>query len=163
MASKIVATKTYRADFSVLNKVKDVSFGDQFNHILPNKDAYQYVTSMNDAYRNFEVILDQGEQRVERFGLDAMVVKRMLMTKNINTLGLFLGINKKEKMTTVFIGMDSNNNSLINASTDVSYAEKVFDGTLPCPDACDECKACVQYCDSPWGMCCKRENCDGYN
>jgi hypothetical protein len=44
---------------------------------------------MNDAYRNFEAILDQGGQRVERFGLDAMVVKRMLMTKNINTLGLF--------------------------------------------------------------------------
>ena len=54
-------------------------------------------------------------------------------------------------MTTVFIGMDANNNSLINASTDVSIAGKVFDAILPCPDLCDEPTRCAQYCDSTWG------------
>jgi hypothetical protein len=66
-------------------------------------------------------------------------------------------------MTTVFIGMDANNNSLINASTDVSIAGKVFDATLPCPDLCDEPTRCTQYCDSTCGLCCKKQDCDGSN
>jgi len=155
VASKIVAAKAYQADFSVFNTVADVSFGDKFNHILKNKDAYQYVTAMKAAYNNFEATLDQEGQRVERFGLDAMVVKRMLMTKNIHTLSLFLGQNNKQKMTTVFIGMDTNNNLLIDASTDISTAGKAFDFTQPCPSTCDgPCTYCEQFCDSPWWMCC---------
>lgn len=163
VTSKIISTRTYQADFSVFNTVKEVSFGSGFNHILPNKDAYQYLTSMKAAYSNFEATLDQEGQRVERFGLDAMVVKRMLMTKNIHTLGLFLGKNNKEKMTTVFVGMDFNNNLLIDESTDISTAGKAFDFTEPCPSTCDECRRCVQYCDSPWWMCCKDEDCISSN
>ncbi|PHS04340.1 MAG: hypothetical protein COA88_13620 [Kordia sp.] len=154
VTSKIVSTKTYQANFSVFNTVKDISFGDKFNHILTNKDAYQYLTAMKSAYNNFEASLDQEGQRVERFGLDAMVVKRMLMTQNIHRLGLFLGQNKKQKMTTVFIGMDQGNNLLIDASTDISTAGKAFDFTSPCPSFCDSCTYCKQYCDSPWWMCC---------
>jgi len=158
VASGIVATKTYQADFSIFNRVKEVSFGDQFNHMLTNKDAYQYLTSMQEGYNNFEAILDQEGQRVERFGLDAMVVKRMLMTKNIHTLGLFLGKNNQEKMTTVFIGMDKENNLLIDASTDISTAGKAFDFTAPCPNDCEVAiNVCAQYCDSPWWMCCRYE------
>ena len=157
VTSKIISTQTYQADFSVFNRVEDVSFGNEFNHILPNKDTYQYVTSMKVAYNNFEAILDQEGQRVERFGLDAMVVKRMLMTKNINTLGLFLGKNKKEKMTTVFIGMDQGNNLLIDASTDISTAGRAYDFTRPCPPDCGDSPKCAQYCDSPWWMCCRYE------
>ena len=152
--STIVTTKTYQADFSIFNTVEEVSFGDEFNHILKNKDAYQYVTAMESGYANLEAALDQEGQRVERFGLDAMVVKRMLMTKKIHTLGLFLGQNNKDKMTTVFIGMDANNNLLIDNSTDISTAGKAFDFTSPCPSVCDPCSFCEQYCDSPWWMCC---------
>jgi len=135
--SKIITTKNYQADFSIFNTVAEVYFGEKFNHILPNKDAYEYVTSMKAAYNNFEAVLDQEGQRVERFGLDAMVVKRMLLTQNINRLGLFLGKNKKQKMTTVFIGMDANNNLLIDANTDISTGGKAFDFTHPCPTTCD--------------------------
>jgi len=156
VTSTIVTTKQYRTDFSVFNTIEGVSFGDKFNHILPNKDAYEYLTSVKKAYRNFEAVLDQEGQRVERFGLYTMVVKRMLMTKNIHTLGLFLGKNDKEKMTTVFIGMDKDNNLLIDSSTDISTAGKAFDFSQPCPTTCDESfNICAQYCDSPWWMCCK--------
>ena len=92
---------------------------------------------MKSGYNNFEAILDQEGQRVERFGLDAMVVKRMIMTKNIHTLGLFLGQNNKDKMTTVFISMDGNSNLLINNSADISTVGKAFDFTRPCPTTCD--------------------------
>jgi len=143
VTSTIVSTKTYQADFSIFNRVEEISFGDQFNHILPNKEAYQYLIDMKRSYTNFEATLDQEGQRVERFGLDAMVVKRMLMTKNIHTLGLFLGKNKKQKMTTVFIGMDANNSLLIDNSTNVSTAGKAFDFTHPCPSTCDDpCRYC---------------------
>jgi len=155
VTSTIVSTKTYQADFSIFNRVEEVSFGDQFNHILPNKEAYQYLIDMKRAYTNFEATLDQEGQRVERFGLDAMVIKRMLMTKSIHTLGLFLGKNKKQKMTTVFIGMDANNSLLIDNSTNVSTAGKAFDFTYPCPSTCDgPCRYCEQFCESPWWMCC---------
>lgn len=137
VSSKIVSTQSYQADFSIFNRVEEVSFRDQFNHMLTNKDAHQYLTSLQDGYNNFEAILDQEGQRVERFGLNAMVVKRMLKTKDIQTLGLFLGKNKKEKMTTVFIGLDMDNNLLINANTDSSIAGKAFDFTSPCPSECD--------------------------
>ena len=138
VTSMIVATSTYQADFSIFNRVQDVPVGNNtFNHILKNKEAYKYLASMKYGYNNFEAILDQEGQRVERFGLDAMVVKRMLMTKNINTLGLFLGKNNKEKMTTVFIGMDQDKNLLIDTSIDESTSGKAFDFTSPCPSECD--------------------------
>ena len=157
VTSMIVATDTYHADFSIFNRVQDVPIGDNtFNHILKNKEAYRYLASMKQGYNNFETILDQEGQRVERFGLDAMVVKRMLMTKSINTLGLFLGKNNKEKMTTVFIGMDQDKNLLIDTSTNESTSGKAFDFSEPCPNTCDEpFTICAQYCDSPWWMCCR--------
>lgn len=157
VTSMIVTTNSYKADFSIFSSVKDVPIGNnEFNHILKNKEAYKYLTSMKKAYRDFEALLDQEGQRVERFGLDVMVVKRMLMTQNIHTLGLFLGKNNKEKMTTVFIGMDQDRNLLINTSTDESTSGKAFDFTHPCPSDCDApLTVCAQYCDSPWWMCCR--------
>ena len=138
VTSMIVATSAYQADFSIFNRVQDVPIGNNtFNHILKNKDAYKYLGSMKSGYNNFEAILDQEGQRVERFGLDDMVVKRMLMTKYIHTLGLFLGKNNKVKMTTVFIGMDQSKNLLIDTSTDESTSGKAFDFTRPCPTTCD--------------------------
>jgi len=157
VTSMVIATSTYQADFSIFNNVQDVSIGNNtFNHILKNKEAYRYLMSMKSGYNNFEAILDQEGQRIERFGLDAMVVKRMLMTKNISTLGLFLGKNNKEKMTTVFIGMDQDKNLIIDASTDELTSGKAFDFTHPCPSDCDApLTVCAQYCDSPWWMCCR--------
>ncbi|WP_298511768.1 hypothetical protein [uncultured Kordia sp.] len=163
VSSQIIGKDTYKADLSIFHKIGNIPLDDVqgFNHILENTDAYEYITSMEKAYDNFEAALDQEGQRVERFGLDVMVVKRMLTTHNIHSLALFLGKNKKQKMTTVFIGKDKKGNLLINKSTDASTAGKAYDFTHPCPTECDPCRKCVKYCEGSWWECCKYEPCGG--
>lgn len=139
--SKIIKEDTYKADLSIFHSVGNVPLGDSkgSSHVLENTDAYEYITSMKKAYDTFEATLDQEGQRVERFGLDVVVVKRMLATGNIHSLALFLGQNKKQKMTTVFIGKGKKGNLLINNSTDISKAGRAFDFTDPCPNTCGVC------------------------
>ncbi len=103
------------------------------NHILSNGDAYLYITSMREGYENLEESLDHGGMRVERFGMETIVVKRMLQTNNIHSLALFLGKNNTHKMTTVFVGKDSYGNLLIDANSPSSTAGRVYDLTTPCP------------------------------
>ncbi|WP_046755822.1 hypothetical protein [Kordia jejudonensis] len=138
VSSKIISTNEYKEDFSVFTRVGNVALNTnpELDHILQNSDAYEYLTEMKKAYDDFEETLDQEGQRVERFGLDVIIVKRMLMTHDINSLGLFLGKNKQGKMTTVFIGKDKNDNLLIDAQAAESTAGMAFDHTLPCPQQC---------------------------
>ncbi|WP_298511224.1 hypothetical protein [uncultured Kordia sp.] len=141
VASKIIKEDTYKADLSIFQSVGNVPLdaSKASSHILENTDAYEYITSMKKAYNTFEATLDQDGQRVERFGLDVVVIKRMLATDNIHSLALFLGKNKKQKMTTVFIGKGKKGNLLIDNGTDISTAGRAFDFTDPCPNTCDNC------------------------
>jgi hypothetical protein len=138
VASQIISTNNYIADFSIFLKAGDIQLVEdsKITHILQNSEAFNYLTKMQDAYNNFESVLDQEGQREERFGLDVDVVKRILNTADMNSLGLFLGINNKQKMTTVFIGKDKKGQLLIGEN---SKKERVsaHDFTEPCPDACD--------------------------
>lgn len=161
--SKIISTDHYTTDLSIFQKVGGVpSRTNRLNHMLSNDDAFQYLNDMQKAYNQFEETLQHDGERVERFGLDALVVRRILMTTNIHSLGLFLGKNNEQKMTTVFIGKDKNGTLLIDDSSDLDGALSAFDFTSPCPDACEDCRECVQRCESPWWMCCKDKPCKGY-
>jgi len=141
LSSKIITTQNYVADFSIFNTVKNVKFENDpiLNHILSNNDAYKYLTTMNKAYDDFEMLLDQSGLRVERFGLHIDVIARILSTKNSKSIALFLGKNSNEKLTTVLIAKDKKGQLLLDASNDEFTAARAFDFTKPCPQQCDGC------------------------
>ncbi len=156
VSSKAILVHDYQADFSVFRRVKDIELDapSELTHILPNQDAYAYLMNVEKWYDNFEEYLMYEDQRVERFGLQKVVIKRILMTRYIHSMALFLGVNKKEKITTVLIGKDKNGNLLINKG-DINTGGRAFDFTEPCPSACDmDCGGCAQWCDDPFWMCC---------
>ena len=161
VTSQAITQQKSKTDFSILNQVKSVEpeIAPLETHILPNQFAYEYLTSMDKAYSNFEQLLLHDGERVERFGLNPVIVQRMLNTKGINTLALFLGQNYNDKLTTVFIAKDKGGNLLIDDSDDVNTSGKAFDFTQPCPNFCDpDSGCCIERCGPFNIFCCDYED-----
>ncbi len=159
--SEIISTGKYSADFSILQQVREAEtdYPIEVSHMLPNKDAYKYLNNMNRAYTNFEAGLIYDGERARRFGLESAIVKRILATKDAHSVALFLGENKNQKITTVFIAKDSKGNLLINDNSDINTSGRAFDFTRPCPSDCGTpgCGGCADYCDWPFWICCVAE------
>lgn len=134
VASTIINTKEYQTNFSIFNSKEnlDTQKSSKESHILSNRDAYNYLEKGAASFTNFEATLTYDTFRIERFGINALVIKQILQTKGVNTLALFLGINNLGKRTTVLMAKDSTGNLLINNTN-----ARAFDFTNPCPPYCD--------------------------
>ncbi|AXG71537.1 hypothetical protein KORDIASMS9_03794 [Kordia sp. SMS9] len=138
--SQIITTDKYKLEISIFKKIGDKTSNElqEVTHILKNSEAFEYLTKMQNSYDNFEAIIDQSGQRIERFGLDANVVQRILHIDNIHSLGLHLGVNNNQKMTTVFIGKDKHGKLLLGGNTkNINDEGDPFDFSKPCPNDCN--------------------------
>jgi len=138
LPSFIISTQKYQADFSALKVMQDVRTEGvpPMDHILTSDDAYQYLTGTGRSLIDLENALTQEGFRVERFGYDVAIVKRMLLTHDIDRLALFFGTNKNQKLTTVFIAIDKYDELIIDANMDAPTSGRAFDFSLPRPPCC---------------------------
>ncbi|MNT81950.1 hypothetical protein D3C72_2216090 [compost metagenome] len=91
---------------------------------------------------DLDAVTSYGGQRIHHFSLETVVVQDMIKNANTANVGLFLGLNSEGKVTTVFIGLDKDNNIRTNSSTRkggevTATADDVYDFTAPCPPTCD--------------------------
>lgn len=109
------------------------------SHLLSSGDAFIWISEWQKKLNNIseldEVTSYKGN-RFRYFSLEAEVVKAMLHNGN-SSIGVFLGINPKGKVTTILIGLDKNNH-VKKTSVTSEETEDIYDGTRPCPPCIEE-------------------------
>lgn len=109
------------------------------SHLLSSGDAFIWISEWQKKLNNIseldEVTSYEGN-RFRYFSLEAEVVKAMLHNGN-SSIGVFLGINPKGKVTTILIGLDKNNH-VKKTSVTSEETEDIYDGTRPCPPCIEE-------------------------
>ncbi|WP_163398859.1 hypothetical protein [Flavobacterium fluviatile] len=117
------------------------------SHLWSPADAFkgieQWQQKLNTVDGVEEAISFEGK-RFRHFTLEAEIIREML-SKDIANIGVFLGLNQQEKVTTILIGLDKNNKIKKNVLTakqtgtgeggDEEEVEEVdvYDGTRPSP------------------------------
>ena len=156
VASAIVYRSDFQIDFLKFYNVEEESIDEKLisPHILENKDVIQYLTEANKSFNAFESAFMHDGLKVERFGLEAVVLQRILQTHDMESLALFLGLNKTQKMTTVLIAKDTMGQLIMDSGGDIFTNGSAWDFTEPCPTMCDaNYWGCTEYSESLWWMC----------
>lgn len=115
-------------------------------HLLPYKNAYTYINNWEKALQEhrIEALITYNNERIRYFSMPKEVVQKMVASQKVTSIALFLGLNNKNKLTTVFIQKNSTgylllNNSYNKSTTDPSNTEgNIYDFTSPCPDICSD-------------------------
>ena len=110
-------------------------------HLLSYSSSYDYISQWNEALqsRDIENLITDDGIRFKYYSLEKEVVLDMLSTDRVASIGLFLGLNAENKLTTVFLTKDSLDNLIVHPlnKNDVGEGGNAYDFTNPCPDACD--------------------------
>lgn len=120
-------------------------------HLLPYRTAYAYINKWEEAIqqkKQIEDLISYDGKRIRYFSLPKQVVLDMTASTNVNAVALFLGINIKNKLTTVFIQKTHQGNLLLkkenhylgsttNGNEDNGEGN-IYDFTEPCPNLCDD-------------------------
>jgi hypothetical protein len=109
------------------------------SHLLSPGAAFMWINEWQKKLNNvsdLDEVTSYKGSRFRYFSLEAEVVKAMLYQDNIS-IGVFLGINPKGKITTVLIGLDKNND-IKKTSLTSKETEDIYDGTRPCPPCIEE-------------------------
>lgn len=120
------------------------------SHLLPYKTAYRYINKWEKAIqqKQIETLISYEGKRIRYFSLPRQIVDDMTASSNVNAIALFLGVNDKEKLTTVFIQKRHDGNLLLkeehhflgsttNGNEDDDNEGNIYDFTKPCPSLCD--------------------------
>lgn len=114
-------------------------------HLLTYSNAFSYISKWKALLDNkdiFAAITNSGI-RYRYYSLEKEVVADMIAPQNVASIGLFLGLNAENELTTVFLQKDNSDllilNSNLSSSRDINDGD-VFDFTSPCPDWCGKCK-----------------------
>jgi hypothetical protein len=109
-------------------------------HILAPKMAYSGIKGWQDKLVKVndlnEVTSYEGE-RIKHYGMEKEVVQAMINNSNTASVGLFLGLNAEGKLTTVFVGLNKENNIRSSSPTAKDAVDEVYDFSQPCPSCCD--------------------------
>lgn len=111
-------------------------------HLLEYNDTYKYITAWNNAIESKSIdklITDSGE-RFRYYSLEKEVVADMVSKNSVKSIALFLGVNSDNKLTTVFLQKDLNEQIITRDVTSRNGEDgDSYDLTTPCPNLCDDC------------------------
>lgn len=142
----------YKASIDSLNNssYKYINASNSSTHLLPYKTAYEYINKWEKAIqqKQIESLISYEGKRIRYFSLPKQIVSDMTASSNVSAIALFLGVNEKEKLTTVFIQKTYNGNLLLkkehhffgpttNGNEDDDNEGNIYDFTEPCPSLCD--------------------------
>lgn len=132
--------KLMQLKFSPDNKNTDN--GVVYEHLLSPKKAFDYIEDWNKKLilgSELDEVTSYNGLRIHHFSLDKEVVLDMVMMNRAANIALFLGLNDKGKMTTVFMGLDGENNLILPSpgAREDDLSGKIYDFTRPCPPAHD--------------------------
>jgi hypothetical protein len=129
---------------------KYINESNSSTHLLPYKTAYRYINKWEKAIqqKQIETLISYEGKRIRYFSLPKQIVNDMTASSNVNAIALFLGVNDKEKLTTVFIQKTHDGNLLLkeehhflgsttNENDDDNNEGNIYDFTKPCPNLCD--------------------------
>jgi hypothetical protein len=144
VSSKIFRNTSYEGELLKLKKAVDrkvTSKTEVSKHILTYKSSFDYVKEWEKKLiigEDIENSVTYSGIRVQYFVLESGVIKEMIKAKNTAAIALFLGINKENKMTTVFASLDSKNHLFLTSETSKGTVIEepvglIFDFSSPCP------------------------------
>jgi hypothetical protein len=156
ITSSFTSTKNtnpfFKASIDSLNysTYKYTNVSNSNTHLLPYKTAYRYINKWEKAIqqKQIETLISYEGKRIRYFSLPKQIVNDMTASSNVNAIALFLGVNDKEKLTTVFIQKTHDGNLLLkkeqrflgattNENEDDNNEGNIYDFTKPCPSLCD--------------------------
>lgn len=112
------------------------------SHILKSNLAYDYVQkwqkALNDGAKLNELTSFKND-RIHHFSIKKEVIQDLISIQNVSNIGLFIGVNPENKITTVLGGLNSNNKIIIPISSG-NFSTRtgvIYDFALKCPDVCD--------------------------
>ncbi|WP_281232165.1 hypothetical protein [Flavobacterium gelatinilyticum] len=104
-------------------------------HLLLPQEAFKGIEAwqkkLNSVSGLDEATSHEGS-RFRYFTLESAVIEAMIDKGNTSNVGLFLGLNPKEKVTTILISLDKNN-AIKKTSVTSKEGDDVYDATRPCP------------------------------
>jgi hypothetical protein len=109
-------------------------------HILTPKAAYSGIKGWQEKLvkvKDLNEVTSYSGERIHHYSLEKEVIQAMIQNSNIANVGLFLGLNNGGKLTTVFVGLNKENNIRSSSPTARDAADDIYDFTQPCPTACD--------------------------
>lgn len=110
-------------------------------HLILPKDAYSWIDAWQEKLNNIsdlDEVLSYEGTRFRYYSFEADVLKDMT-AKGGSSIGLFLGLNSKGKVTTILINLDKNN-VIKKASLTSKDIDPVYDGARPVPPYGDPVK-----------------------
>ena len=133
--NKLLILKNSQSTITSANKLLS-------DHILNANTSYEYIQKWKKELKianNLNELTSYDGNRIHHFSIDLMVIKDLLNIQQISKMGLTIGINPENKITTVLYALDGNNSVII--PTAVGNFETsggvIYDFTRPCPKACD--------------------------
>lgn len=126
---------TSKSNISSSNSIVD-------RHILNSKTAYNYINNWQNELSlgtNLQSLTTYNNVPFKYFSLRKEVVQDLLNIQNISNVGLFIGVNPDNKMTTVLAAMDRDKKFIIptvsgNFST---LTGAIYDFTTACQPDCN--------------------------
>jgi hypothetical protein len=109
-------------------------------HVLAPKMAYSGIKGWQEKLakvKDLNEVSSYNGERINYYSLEKEVVQAMIENANTASVGLFLGLNVEEKLTTVFVGLNKENSIRSSSPTAKDAADEVYDFSRPCPSVCD--------------------------
>lgn len=136
---------------TALYKIKNSSFSYSKNsleapfvgqHLLPYQSVYSYILKWKNLLitKDIENAITDNGIRYRYYTLQKEVVADMIASDSVNSIALFLGLNAQNKLTTVFLQKDKNDQLIFSQDKQQQNKGsdgKAYDFTSPCPNTCD--------------------------
>jgi hypothetical protein len=145
VSSSVLFDGSFTQKLEQLNSLPDkenIGDGVVSQHLLLPKKAFHYIQDWHQKLVQgveLDEVTSYNGLRIHHFSLEKEVVLDMAIMNRAAKIALFLGLNDKGKMTTVFMGLDSQNNLILPSpeARDEDLTGKIYDFTRPCPPAHD--------------------------
>lgn len=106
-------------------------------HLYSPQVAYNGINEWHkklNAAKDLEGVTSYDGKRIQRFIIEVEIINEIVRKGDVASVGLFLGLNDKGKVTTYFMGMDLNNTVKQRfTSKGATVVSEVYDGGRPCP------------------------------
>lgn len=104
-------------------------------HLLSPKTAFSGIEAWQsklDKVQDLNEITSYDNLRIQHYGLETEVINTIINKSGVVNVGLFLGLNNEGKLTTIFVGLDKDNNVKTSSPTS-KEVDGVYDFTEPSP------------------------------
>lgn len=106
-------------------------------HLLSPKIAFSGIEAWQsklDKVQDLSDVTSYDGLRVQHYALETDVISAIIKKGDIENVGLFLGLNSEGKLTTIFAGLDKDDN-IKKVSPASNMVDGVYDFTQPSPPA----------------------------